>query len=123
MQYHNDIHGADVLQFGYYLLKNTFFVDVAILSDLDVFSFLLACACNDYGHDGFTNFYHINKVTERAIRFNDVAVQEQHTIAEIFSLIMKTGLLSHMSRDNFKRFRKRLTGMILATDIERTLDD
>ena len=74
VQYHNDIHGTDILQFGFYLLKNTYLIDIAMLSELDVFSFLFACVCNDYGHDGLNNSYHMNKVTERAIRFNDFAV-------------------------------------------------
>jgi len=96
-----------------------------MLSELDVFSFLFAAACNDYGHDGLNNFYHMKKVTDRAIRFNDIAIQEQHTIAEVFSMLMQkeNNFLAHLSRDNFKRFRKRFTGLILATDIQRTRKD
>lgn len=42
-------------------------------------------------------------------------------MAEVFSLLMtkENNFLSHLSRDNFKRFRKRFTGMILATDVIR----
>jgi hypothetical protein len=35
------------------------------LDNLDVFSVLMAAACHDYKHDGFTNNYHARIKSER----------------------------------------------------------
>jgi len=74
VEYHNDLHGADVMQFNYVVLKRTKLVKIASLTDLDVFTTLVAAACHDYAHDGFTNPYHVNTISERAIRYSDLAV-------------------------------------------------
>ena len=55
VEYHNDLHGADVMQFTYFVMKRTRLVSLAGLSDLDIFSALVAAACHDFGHDGYTN--------------------------------------------------------------------
>ena len=44
------------------------------LNKLDAFSVLLAAVCHDLGHDGFTNGYHVNKISRRAIDCNDISV-------------------------------------------------
>ena len=44
------------------------------LEHIDVMSFLIAGICHDFGHDGFTNGYHINANSDRAVRYNDVSV-------------------------------------------------
>jgi len=47
---------------------------IAELNQIDILSFLLAGVCHDLGHDGFTNGYHVNAMSERAIRYSDVSV-------------------------------------------------
>lgn len=71
VEYHNDVHGADVMQFCYLILKQSKVIEVASLNDLDVFSTVVAAACHDFGHDGYTNMYHVNSVSDRAILFSD----------------------------------------------------
>lgn len=44
------------------------------LTDLDFLSMLIAAACHDYDHDGMTNTYHVNSMTERALRYHDEGV-------------------------------------------------
>ena len=44
------------------------------LTDLDFAAMLIAAACHDYDHDGFTNSYHVNSMTGRAIRYHDESV-------------------------------------------------
>lgn len=44
------------------------------LGMIDVLSFLLGAVCHDLGHDGYTNSYHVNAITSRAINSNDVSV-------------------------------------------------
>ena len=89
------------------------------LNKLDTLSFLLAAVCHDLGHDGLTNSYHVNAMTDRAIDFNDVSVQESFHAAEFFRIMNETELnfLEDISRDQYKVFRKRVLGLILSTDM------
>jgi len=74
VQYHNDLHGADVAQMVFLCLKMGNLKHRLQLSDIDVTSILLAAACHDYDHDGFTNSYHVNSMTMRAVRYHDEGV-------------------------------------------------
>jgi len=51
------------------------------LTHLDILAFLTAAICHDLGHDGYTNGYHVNRVSARAIAHNDVSVQESFHVA------------------------------------------
>lgn len=44
------------------------------LTDLDFLSMLVAAACHDFDHDGMTNTYHVNSMTNRALRYHDESV-------------------------------------------------
>lgn len=44
------------------------------MEHIDIMAFIVAALCHDLGHDGFTNVYHVNAFTDRAIRYNDVSV-------------------------------------------------
>lgn len=74
VEYHNDIHGADVLQVTFYFLTVGDLIKITEATQLDLISVVIAAVCHDFKHDGFNNAFHINAMTERAIRFNDVAV-------------------------------------------------
>jgi hypothetical protein len=74
VQYHNHLHGADVMQFAFYQLTTCKLESILKLSKLDCLSMIIASMCHDLGHDGFTNSYHVNAITERAIDSNDVSV-------------------------------------------------
>jgi len=74
VEYHNDLHGADVMQAGYFMLTTCGLRQTLKLSKLDCLSFVMAAVCHDLGHDGYTNTYHVNAITRRAIDCNDVAV-------------------------------------------------
>jgi len=71
VQYHNDLHGADVMQIGYLFLTKGKLAQIADLSHLDMVAFLVAGACHDFGHDGFNNAFHVNSMSDRAIRYHD----------------------------------------------------
>jgi hypothetical protein len=71
VEYHNDIHGADVMQYSYLVLQKWGLRHLAELSNLDVLSTLVAAACHDYNHDGYKNEYHVNVISDRAIRYSD----------------------------------------------------
>ena len=44
------------------------------LEHIDVLAFLIAAVCHDFAHDGFTNGYHVNAISDRAVRYNDISV-------------------------------------------------
>jgi high affinity cGMP-specific 3',5'-cyclic phosphodiesterase 9 len=90
---------------------------------VDVLSFLLAGICHDLGHDGYTNGYHINAMTDRAIRYSDVSVQENFHAAETFFIMQRHNFLDRLSPDQFKTLRKRVIGCILATDMAKHAAD
>jgi hypothetical protein len=117
--YHNDLHGADVAHMANLFLTQGKLVELAELNSIDIISFLIAAVCHDLGHDGYTNGYHVNAFTDRAIRSNDISVQESYHVAETFAIIKRdeTNFLEQLSRDEFKVFRKRVIGCILATDM------
>ena len=57
------------------------------LNKIDVLSFLIAGACHDIGHDGFTNSYHVNSISKRAVISNDVSVQESYHASKMFKIL------------------------------------
>ena len=71
VEYHNDLHGADVMQMCYFMLTTGNLIEKAELNPLDVLSIVIASVSHDYGHDGLNNGYHVNAVTDRALRYND----------------------------------------------------
>lgn len=89
------------------------------LNMLDCLSFLTAAVCHDLGHDGFTNGFHVNANTPRAIDSNDVSVQEHYHAAELFRILTKkqNNFVEGLSKDEYKIFRKRIIGLIMATDM------
>jgi len=72
--YHNDLHGADVAQMMHVMIKQADLATIANLNYLDLVSAITAAACHDYDHDGFNNSYHVNFMTNRALRYHDKAV-------------------------------------------------
>lgn len=71
VEYHNDIHGGDVLQMMFIFLKQGSLLDLADLNELDLLSLVIGCIAHDFAHDGLNNAYHVNAISERAIRYND----------------------------------------------------
>jgi hypothetical protein len=47
----------------------------------------MAATCHDFGHDGFNNGYHVNAITDRAIRYSDQSVQENYHAAESYMIL------------------------------------
>ena len=74
VEYHNDMHAIDVLQMCYIFLVKGEIINFANVSELDALSVCMASICHDFGHDGFTNAYHVNLVSDRAIRYSDQSI-------------------------------------------------
>lgn len=95
------------------------------LNELDILSAVIASVCHDYDHDGLNNAYHVNAISPRAVRYSDKAVQENYHVAESFAILNtpEYNFMKKYSRDDFKTFRKRMIGIILATDMARHVAD
>ena len=86
---------------AFYFLSSCDLLEKLRLNKLDTLSFLLAAVCHDLGHDGMTNSYHVNAMTDRAIDSNDVSVQESFHAAEFFRIMNEeaNNFLEDISRD------------------------
>lgn len=56
------------------ILKLGGLTEVGKLNEFDLLSIIIGSVCHDFGHDGFNNAYHVNSISERAIRYNDISV-------------------------------------------------
>ena len=72
-------HVADVLQSAHFLLSSG--GARGRLDDLAVLALLLGAMIHDAGHDGFTNSFHKNRVTQRALIYNDQSIQARYPTA------------------------------------------
>ena len=88
VQYHNDLHGADVAQMAYVFIKEGNLKLLYGLEIIDLVSLIIASSCHDYDHDGMNNAYHVNAMTTRAIRYHDEAVQENYHAAESLTVLL-----------------------------------
>ena len=79
--YHNDLHGADVMQMAYIILTEGGLIELANLNHLYQVAMMVAGACHDYDHDGMNNTYHVNAFTSRTIRYHHKSVQENYHAA------------------------------------------
>lgn len=107
VEYHNDIHATDVLQMSFIFLTKGGLHQWAQLNELDTISVIMGAISHDFGHDGMTNAYHVNSISDRAIRYSDQSVQENYHAAESFAILNQTqyNFLENFSRDDFKTFR------------------
>jgi hypothetical protein len=95
------------------------------LNKLDCLSFIVAAVCHDLGHDGFNNSYHVNAMTKRAIDSNDISVQETFHSSEVFRILSddNCNFTEKFTKEEFRIFRKRVIGCILATDMAKHVAD
>ena len=85
---------------------------------------IIAAVCHDVGHDGFTNGFHVSMLTDRSVQSNDFAVQETFHAAQVFRILGESecNFADGFSWEQFVGFRKRVVGIILATDMAKHQD-
>lgn len=54
------------------------------MSDLEIFTSLMAAIIHDFDHSGTTNNFHINSGSGLALLYNDRAVLENHHVSAFF---------------------------------------
>jgi len=91
------------------------------LDDYDLGAIIIGGAIHDHEHPGFNNIYMVETSDEIAVRYNDVSVLENHHVASAFKLMKnyELNIFQLMERDDEKSIRKKMIGLVLATDMSK----
>lgn len=65
------MHATDVAQLSFAILVHGKMWNKFGLSYLEMVSVIISAACHDVEHDGFTNTFHVNGITERSMRYHE----------------------------------------------------
>jgi len=117
--YHNNMHACDVLQTTHYFISQTGLANW--MSDLEIFTSLMAAIIHDFDHTGTTNNFHVNSGSSLATLYNDRAVLENHHVSAFFRLIKEhdCNIFSNMQKTDFRDFRNLIIDMVLHTDMSQ----
>merc|ERR1719359_603508 len=87
--------------------------------ELEQFAVLVAGIAHDLGHPAVNNPFLIETGHELALRYNDRSPLENMHCAKLFSLVQEgeTAILSGMTKDQYKEFRRICIEAILHTDM------
>ena len=115
--YHNHVHASDVLHLTHVYLRKGLYKR---MDDVEIFSLIIAAASHDVGHDGLTNAYHSSRMTDLAIVYNDISVQENGHAYRAFDIMnshAECNFIDGLERDFTSRFRSLVISNILGTDM------
>jgi hypothetical protein len=89
------------------------------MDEVDILSYIIAGACHDYGHPGFTNIHLIQIKDKLALRYNDKSVLENFHIASSMEIMEKpqNNFLAKLEQKVIKRVRSNMIGAVLMTDM------
>ncbi|CAF3441032.1 unnamed protein product [Rotaria sp. Silwood1] len=115
--YHNDFHGADVLQTTHCLLIKSSLMNV--FTQIEIAALLFSAAIHDYEHPGLNNGYLVKTKNDLALIYNDFSVLENHHASSIFKLLRdkRYNILSNMDSNEYRTFRSLVISLVLATDM------
>lgn len=119
--YHNSSHAGDLCQtFNYYMVAGGL-RDKCKMDNVEILSCLVSACMHDYEHPGVNNAFLVNMVDEKALRYNDVSVLENHHIAASFELMFQEehNWLCNFSQADFKRTRALIIATVLSTDMQK----
>jgi len=116
-QFHNSLRVIDTTRNFHYFVKYGELMNY--LSDLQVMAGLLACMLHDVAHPGVNNNFLIGIKHQKALRYNDISVLENHHCAIAFKLLLdpKNDIFELLSEAQYWNVRQIITKMILSTDI------
>ena len=123
--YHNSIHGCDVTQTMYFIIKTCNIDTICNLSDIDIFCCYFASSIHDVDHPGNNNNYEIAVESPIAISYNDKAVLENYHLFKAFSLLKTENcdVFSNFSVTNYTLSRRIIISMVLSTDMANHFSD
>ena len=119
--YHNDLHAGDVMQTVYTILVKGNLGIKMKLSELDIFSILVAALCHDFKHPGTNNAYNINARTKYAMRYNDLHVLESYHISQTFKVLGKKqfNIFQNFTPEEYRISRRRMIDAVISTDMAK----
>jgi len=128
--YHCNIHAADVVQATHALLRLGGPGTSGSYTLLELYAILLAAALHDIRHPGINNNYHLNAMTDLALRYNDQSVLENMHASRASALLNPdvrgeqgeegtSGILGVMTKEQRRAFRKNVITAILYTDMSQ----
>lgn len=117
LDFHSWAHAFDVFQFIYASL--TVGGGDQYFHFQDIMALLLGALAHDVGHMGLSNNFLMATQDKLATMYNDKSPLEAMHASIFFQTLQRPGLnfLSAMSPENFRSFRAKVIGSILATDM------
>jgi len=132
-RYHNNIHGADVVQSTHSILQMGGNDLTLQYSSVEVYTILLAAALHDIRHPGTNNNYQVNARTELAKVYNDNSVLENMHASRAVNLLdactkagagdLAASALGAMTPEQQRHVRSDMIRSILATDMSKHFSD
>ncbi|ETV94666.1 hypothetical protein H310_11652 [Aphanomyces invadans] len=121
VRYHNFYHAFSVTQMAYTLLAPN---PVASVEDLDLIAALVACLGHDLDHPGHSNDFEVATASDLALRYNDVSVLENHSIAVLFSILRDpvTNIFATLTKAQYAAARSTIVQCIIHTDMQYHAD-
>ena len=134
--YHNEIHGADVLQTLHTMLQMVHGVIPTTTEEL--FAILLAAAVHDVNHPGENNAFQMNSKSNLALMYNDISILENMHASHAFMKMLGHGtngnmkgsiidlasnsqlnVLKNAEPEQFTLIRSRMVEAVLHTDMSK----
>ncbi|MCQ2819732.1 MAG: 3',5'-cyclic nucleotide phosphodiesterase [archaeon] len=102
------------------MIKYGLLTEFLSLNNYDLISLYISCMVHDYKHPGYNNAFLSLIGNSIAIRYNDKSVLESYHISQAFKLMQSSddlNIFSGLTKAQFKQMRKRMIGLVLATDM------
>lgn len=129
--YHNRSHAASVLYATHALLWHGRLLttvapalqgkDASVDADgrLEHMACLIAAAAHDFEHRGLNNDFLVRTLDGRALRHNNLHVNEQHHVSGTFVVLLKPhcNFLVNLAPKQFLRLRSLIIDLVFATDM------
>ena len=119
-KFHNFHHGIAVMHYCFLFLTTT---KAGKLLDKRIQwpAMLIAAIGHDVDHPGLNNAFQISSESPLAVRYNDIAVLENHHAATTFAIMKKKGCdcVANLDVSERKLFRQLVCTAILQTDMVR----
>jgi len=116
------MHATDVVQSAHFMVHVAGMRNK--LSELEVFSLMLASIVHDYRHPGLNNNFLVKTGHELALLHNDSSVLENHHISSAFILMQQEKLdpLKNLPKQEKAKCREICIALVLATDLKLHFD-
>ena len=118
--YHNQFHGADVMNSVHYILEETG-LRLGVMNSAQFYGAILAALVHDFKHPGYTNKFLIDTRHAISLRYSDDSVLERMHVAEAYAVAAENqdaDIFASMSKKDYLDMRKVVIDLVLATDLK-----